>query len=431
MFFKRLGIPLLFFTIIAFTLGAIPSNTSAQDQTRLRYMAYYGGNNAGDWDFENISHFDDIHDDITVDYDRFNIYSQIVPLRHFSRQMSADPPIDVFTTLIGGGMLQNAIINGEIADITDLWEEMGWFDYYPQSVIDMAGYEGRQYFVPMAFQWNPVFYRADIFEAVGTSPPESWDELLETCETLTAEGYVPFTIAITDWNAPVLRWFTMLNLRLNGAEFHNALMRGEESYLDDRVRAVLEHWEEAYEHNCFSPSKANISYGGAVDQIENGDAAMYLLGEWLYESTDEQTEAQLDFFSFPFIDPDVPQDELVHFYGAYMHANSENPQAALELLRYLGSAESQLSNVQNGNRAVATSEIDRDLMPEYQQRGVEFLENANQIVPLMEVSNLNNNMANRALNLITTFFVDLGTEDRIDFVLNGLEAERVEQVSGE
>lgn len=431
MLFKRLRIPLLFLLIVGMTISALPSSTQAQDQTRLRYMAYFGGGNAGDWDFANITHFDDLHDDITVDYDRFNIYTQIVPLRHFSSQMRADPPIDVFTTLIGGGVLQNYIEDGQIADITDLWEEMGWFDYYPQSVIDMASYNGRQYFVPMAFQWNPVFYRTDIFEDVGISPPETWDELLETCETLTNAGYVPFTIAVSDWNAPVLRWFTVLNLRLNGAEFHNALMRGEESYLDDRVRAVLEHWEEAFEHDCFSPDRANISYGGAVDQIENGDAAMYILGEWLYESTDEQTEALLDFFSFPMIDPDIPRDELVHYYGAYMHADSQHSEAALELLRYLGGPESQLSNVVDGNRAVATSEIDRSQMPAYQVDGIEFLENANQIVPLMEVSNLSNGMANRALNLITTFYVDLGERDRIDFVLEGLEAERLEQIGGE
>jgi ABC-type glycerol-3-phosphate transport system substrate-binding protein len=429
MLFQRLRIPLLLLLVAVLIVTAIPTHTQAQTETTLRYMAYYGGGDAGQWDFDNITRFDAAHTDISVERESFNIYTQIVPLRHFSRQMNAN--FDVFTTLIGGGMLQNYIEDGQIADITDLWEEMGWFDQYPQSVIDMASYNGRQYFVPMAFQWNPVFYRADIFDDVGIAPPQTWDELLETCQTLTDNGYVPFTVAITDWNAPVLRWFTVLNLRLNGAEFHNALMRGEESYLDDRVRAVFEHWQEAFDHNCFSPTKDSISYGGAVDQIKNGDAAMYMLGEWLYESTDDATEELLDFFSFPLINPDIPRDELVHYYGAFLHANSQNPEAALELLRYLGGPESQLSNVVDGHRAVATSAIERSLMPDYQLRGIEFLENAHQIVPLMEVSNLNNNMANRALNLISTFYVDLGEQDRIDFVLQGLEAERLEQVGGE
>jgi multiple sugar transport system substrate-binding protein len=104
----------------------------------------------------------------------------------------------------------------------------------------------------------------------------------------------------------VARWFTILNLRLNGADFHEALMRGEASYEDERIRAVFEQWAEMLAHNCF-PDNQLIGYGVAANQIHDGDAAMYNLGEWLVESYDDGFPDTFDFFNFPVLNPDVPQ----------------------------------------------------------------------------------------------------------------------------
>lgn len=207
-------------------------------------------------------------------------------------------------------------------------------------------------------------------------------------------------------------------------------MRGDVPY-DERVRDIFTYWQEAYEHHCFAAEHGSIDYAAAIGHLRSGEAAMYMNGEWMFENLSSEEIEMLDFFSFPTLKPAVPHAELVHYYGAFMLAGSDEPQAALELLRYLGGSESQTSNAIGVNRAVATNAIDRSILPTYQVKGIEFISNAEALVPLFEVSNLNHSMANRGLNLISLFFRSLGDTDRLESTVEHLEAERLEQIGGE
>ncbi|NDJ85796.1 MAG: carbohydrate ABC transporter substrate-binding protein [Chloroflexi bacterium] len=425
---SRKILPVVFIAVLTAIVAMPRTPTTAQQQDQVLYSSFYGGSTHGAWERQMVAEYQAPNDEVELLHRATAIYSQPVPLRSLDQEIASDSHADVITGFIGGGALLNYIEQGYLADISDLWAEMGWYDDYPQSVIDMATVDGKQYFVPMAFQWNPVFYRADIFESLGLTPPETWDELLGLCDTLHAEGYIPFTVSVAGWNPPVARWFTMLNLRLNGPKFHERLMRGQESYEDERVRNVFEHWTQLFEHNCFAEDVGSTNYGGAVDQLTGGEAVMYLLGEWLYESLDPGEGELLDFYRFPVIDPDVSNGEIVHYYGAYLHADAANPEAARDFLRHLGSPAVQTQIVTEVNRAVATSAIDRAIMPDYQQRGVEFVANSGYLVPLLEVSNLNQRMANRMLNLLSVFMRTWNEPGRIDQTLSELETVRLEQI---
>ena len=46
-------------------------------------------------------------------------------------------------------------------------------------------------------------------------------------------------------------WFDYLNLRLNGIEFHQRLLRGEERFIDERVRRVFAYWKLLLEKKTF------------------------------------------------------------------------------------------------------------------------------------------------------------------------------------
>ena len=415
--------------VLILVLLVLPAQaTDARQSERLVWASFYGGGVHATWDRGLVDDYNAQHPELEVLYRGVGVYSQPVPLRSLDALVTEANPPDVFSGPMSGGALHNYIDQGYIADISDLWEEMGWYDVYPQSVIDMASHNGKQYFVPQAFQWNPIFYRADIFEELDLTPPETWDDLLAMCDTISAAGYIPFTVSVAGWNPPAARWFTMLNLRLNGGEFHERLMAGQESFLDPRVRTVFEHWQQVFEHNCFAEDVHNTNYNIAVQELVDGEAVMYLLGEWLYEALEEEDAAKLDFFRFPVIDPEVPNAELVHFYGAYMHADAANPAAAREFLAYLGGPEVQLSIVQEQNRASASNQIDREAMPLYQQRGVDFIAESRFMTPLIEVSLFRHGIANRALRQLSLYYETWHEPDRIDTILNVLEETRLAEL---
>jgi len=384
----------------------------------LDYTAAFGGNPAGRWDQANVEQYQMLHPDLDIDRTGVNLYSNPIPTAFYILLESNRQP-DVFSSFLGGN-LYSYVEQGAIADISDLWQEMGWDETFPEPIKEMATVDGRQYFVPMAVQWNPIWYRADIFAEHDLAPPETWEELLEICDTLHAAEIIPFALSTRQWTPPLARWFTILNMRLNGPEFHQRLLRGQERYDDERVRQVFERWASMIEHNCFSDEGAN--YRTASDQIFAGDAAMYNLGEWLSESYDEGLPDTFDFFSFPALNPDVPRGEIALVYGAYMSAEADHPQEARQFLAYLGSAESQTTNVETLGRVATNLEVDQSLYNDVYRRGLTFVQEADHIAQLFEF-NAAPEVGGQALVAFADFWEN---PDQIDETMARLEAARAQ-----
>jgi len=384
----------------------------------LDYTAAFGGRPASDWDEANVDQYQMQNPDLEIDRTGVNLYSSPIPTA-FYIFLDSDQQPDVFSSFIGGN-LYNYVEQGAIADISDLWQEMGWDETFPEPIKEMATVDGSQYFVPMAVQWNPIWYRTDIFAEHDLAPPETWDGLLQICDTLHAAGVIPIALSTTGWTPPVARWFTILNMRLNGPEFHQSLLRGQEQYDDERVRQVFEHWATMIEHNCFSDDAT--SYSMASDQIFDGEAAMYNLGEWLSESYDDGLPDTFDFFTFPTLDPDVPRGEIALVYGAYMTAAAEHPQEARRFLAYLGSAESQTTNVETLGRLATNLEVDPSLYNDVYRRGLQFVQEADHIQQLFEFSAAPE-VGGQALDAFRNFWQN---PDQIDETLSRLETARTQ-----
>lgn len=348
----------------------------------VRYASFYGGVPAGRWDMQNLSDFKQ-QTELKISYNGNNLYRSPVP-NNIGSPFASNYPADVVHSFIGGDY-RRFIRDGKIADISNLWEKHEWGEVFPKPFKKMATVDGKQYFLLMAFQWNPVWYRRDIFKKEGLSPPETWEELLELCNRLNDLGYTPFTIAVQQWPPPVARWFTVLNLRLNGPEFHDRLMQGEVSYQDERIRNVFVHWKELLEINAFSDSSWNNNYSKALQDLNSGKALMYNLGEWIFESLDEEQKAKLDFFAFPEMNPAVTKAEIVHVYGAFIHADSEKPEESKALLDWLADKESQQSNAEANRRTVSHSQIDTTVYTDVQRRIIEHVNATKVLVPLFEM----------------------------------------------
>ena len=103
--------------------------------------------------------------------------------------------------------------------------------------------DGKQYFVPFYYYPWAVFYRKSVFEAGGYEIPTTWDEFKALLDQMQADGITPLAAA-NDGSWPQMGMFDMLNLRINGYDFHVSLMGGQESWTDDRVKQVFTTWEE-------------------------------------------------------------------------------------------------------------------------------------------------------------------------------------------
>lgn len=390
----------------------------APANAEFHYAGFFGGFPAGKWDMKNLSEYQ-ASSSLRLSYKGTNLYRSPVP-NNIRSSFEGKYQADVVHSFIGGDYVR-LIREGKIADISYLWEEHEWSEVFSKPFKRMASFDGKQYFLPMAYQWNPIWYRKDIFEKEGLQPPESWDELLELCQQLSELGYTPFTIAVQQWPPPVARWFTILNLRLNGPNFHDRLMQGEVSYKDDRVRNVFVHWKELFQNKAFADSSWKNTYGTALQDLNSGQAVMYNLGEWLFESLDEEQKARLDFFPFPRMNPEVTQAEIVHAYGAFIRADTEKPEQSEDLLRWLASKGSQQDNAESNQRTVANVNIEPAVYSDVQSRITEYVNNTEALVPLFELYT-HPEFARAAFPIFQEFWK---TPD-VDRAINELEALRHE-----
>jgi multiple sugar transport system substrate-binding protein/raffinose/stachyose/melibiose transport system substrate-binding protein len=283
----------------------------------------------------------------------------------------------------------------------------------------MSTVDGKQYFLPWTWYWWGMWYRQSIFDEVGLEPPETWDELLAACDTLNEAGYIPITIG-TKFRWTAAAWFDYINMRVNGPEFHINLMLGKEAYDDPRVKAVFEKWTELFDHNCFVDNAAAYSWQEALDFMAQGDAAMYLMGQFILDSTPEEVAPDLDFFRFPIIDPAVPIGEDAPTDGFFIAASAPNVEEAKAFLSYLGSAESQKSAAEVMGRIVTNSEVDPAVYDEMTQKGIELIQGADFVAQFYD-RDTTPEMADEGMNAMMAFWDD---PSQIDDLLAQLEEAR-------
>ena len=332
----------------------------------------------------------------------------------------AEPAPDVMTWF-AGNRARFFIDNGLIMDISDVWEDANFNEDFPKGFRAMSSVDDKQYFLPSDWYWWGIFYRKSIFEENGVEPPETWDELLTACDTLHANGVIPITIG-TKFRWTAAGWFDYLNMRTNGPEFHLDLMLGKESYEDPRVKAAFEHWNELFEHNCFIEDAAAYSWQEALDPLIQGDAAMYLIGQFVMGLLPEDVQEDMDFFQFPIIDPDMPIGEDAPTDGYFMSVNAKNPEGGKEFLKFLGSVEAQTLVVEELGRLPVHKDVDRELFTPMQQKGLDMIDTADLVLQFYD-RDTTPEMADVGMNGFMAFWDDPAA---IDDILAELEATRQE-----
>lgn len=148
-------------------------------------------------------------------------------------------PDDVFTWFAGNRM-QYFAEKDLVGDVTDVWKKAG-DSFSPAMKKASTGSDGKQYFIPfLNYPWA-WFYRKSIFAKYDYQVPKTLDELTALAKKMKKDGLTPIGFADKDgW--PAFGTFDYLDMRINGYDFHIALMAGEESWEDAKVKQVFETW---------------------------------------------------------------------------------------------------------------------------------------------------------------------------------------------
>jgi multiple sugar transport system substrate-binding protein/raffinose/stachyose/melibiose transport system substrate-binding protein len=412
---------LLILTILlaaAFTVSAGGRQGPGAEKQMVIYNSNWGDPEPRRVDTELVAQFEAANPEIDV------VHS-IVAHEDFKQAirayLTASTPPDVMTWF-AGNRARFFIDKGLIMDISDVWENEGWYDSYPKGFQAMSSVDGKQYFLPGSYYWWAVYYRTSLFDKVGVGVPQSGDEFWSVCEKLKAGGITPITIG-TKYRWTAAGWFDYLNMRTNGPDFHIDLMLGKESYDDPRVKSMFtDTWAPLIERGYFIDNAASYTWQEAITFMSDGKAAMYLMGDFLRDSYPSDQVGDVDFFRFPVLSANVPVGEDAPTDGYFIAANSQHPEEAKKLLAFLGSASTQEFVANELGRLVTNGDVDLSIYGPVQQKGIKMIQGADFVAQFYD-RDTTPEMADEGMNGMMEFW---DHPERIDSILGRLETVRQE-----
>ncbi len=352
---------------------------------------------------------------IEVTWNLFDHEGYKTSIRNF---LTADAP-DVANWYAGNRMLPY-VNAGLFEPVEDLWESEGLNESLKSALPSMT-IDGHIWGVPYTYyQWG-VYYRKDIFEDLGIAVPTNWDEFKQAGATLIDKGITPITIGTKYlWTAAGV--FDYINLRTNGYDFHMALTRGEIPWTDERVRATMANWQELVDAGFFIENHAAYAWQEALAPMVNGEAAMYVMGNFSVALFREAglTDDQLGFFQFPTITAGIPVAEEAPTDTVHIPANAKNKENARKFLAYIARADVQTQiNATLGQLPINSgSEVADD---KFLTAGFEMLSNADGGIAQFFDRDAPAEMAEAGMQGFQEFMVK---PERLDDILDRLEKVR-------
>ncbi len=272
--------------------------------------------------------FNASHDDIHLTISSPNDASTILRTR-FIRE---DYP-DIIG--IGGDINYSYYVDADIlADVSDYPGMADVKESYIDilEALEITPKDGT-YGVPYVANAAGILYNRDMFEEHGWEIPESWDELMDLCEEIEAEGILPFYFGFRDTWTCLAPW-NSLAVDLAPADTCQRVNAGETTFSEEYVE-VAEKCAQLVSYGPEDPFA--YGYNDACTAFANGESAMYPIGSYAVPQTlSVNPEMNIDSFVTPG-NNDASKNTLnsgVDLLFA-VTAECENKEAAYEVLDFL------------------------------------------------------------------------------------------------
>jgi len=224
--------------------------------------------------------------------------------------MGAHNPPDIFFGW-GGGILKSYVDAGDVYDLTaDLNADPAWKDKFLPAVMPTATINGKIYGVPInGTQPCLFFYNKDMFKQYNLSAPQTWNELLQTVNTLKQKNVIPIAVAgSSKWT--YLMYIEYLTDRIGGPGAFNAVAANQkDAWSQDAFIKANAAIQQLVSAGAFGTSFSSVSADTNQDAalLYTGKAAMMLQGTWNFpvfqtNSPNFIKQGKLGWFNFPAVD---------------------------------------------------------------------------------------------------------------------------------
>lgn len=261
-----------------------------------------------------------------------------------TQQFAAGSGPDVTVAL--PGLIRLFAAQGFLMPLDDLWSQWIADGAYTESLQAIASADGIPYGVWFKGNVNALVWNTpDRLAELDIEPPATWGDFTAALDTIQGAGDVPFAVGGADVWVPTQWWDPFLS-RVAGPEVFNGLVDGSVAWDDP---AVVEAFEVMGEFIAeYFPTdtldrgfvEATCARVDGAAQLQNQGAFVNLVARG---ECDESLVPGEDytFFLMPKYEESAPDVQNISGDLFAVNTATDNPEAALALAEYLGSADAQ------------------------------------------------------------------------------------------
>ena len=235
------------------------------------------------------------------------------------------------------------------------------------------------------------------------------------------DGLDPIAFADKDgW--PAMGTFDILNMRLNGYDFHMSLMKGEEDWESNEVKAVFDSFAELLEYS--QPDPLGRTWQESATAMGTGESGMYMLGTFVIDAIPDQG-GDISFFNFPEMDSNVGASAIdAPIDGFCVASAAKNVEGAIEMMKYLGTAEAEdaANNAAEAPMIAANANASTETYTDLQTKSAELVGSVDNIAQFMDRDTRTDFASTVMIPAIQTF---LGDPSDIDGVCKSIQEQKV------
>jgi multiple sugar transport system substrate-binding protein len=274
----------------------------------------------------------------------------------------------------GGERLNWYVRSGWVSPLDGLWSSNDWGEQFTDAAQSAVVFHGQRFAVPMHYYHWGIYYKKSLFERLGITPPKTWNEFLQAGKVLQENDITPIALGSKEhW--PLAGWFDYLNLRINGLDFHQDLLRGLVSYEDERVKNLFQHWQVLKNNQFFLTNNEDLTWRDALPYLYRERAGMMLMGNFWVTQIPKQLENDIGAIPFPMISETVAQFEEAPTDVLLIPSNVQNRKAAETFLAYMARPQVQ-AHINNAMGMLSPSKGDQQQLDYFLRVGKEILDTA-------------------------------------------------------
>lgn len=226
-----------------------------------------------------LSALDQLIEGFNAEYPNVTVNAEAMSMDQYAdvlklRLATGDSPDIIFGAV---KEYSNLIEAGSILELTN----QEFTSRISESVKGNVSIDGKVYGVPLDMMANAVFYNKDYFEKYQIEVPTTYDEFIEACETLKANGITPLTAGYQDLISLGATFFTMFYGApyMQNPNYATEMMEGGKSASEyASLKTTLEQWRtlNSYEN----ADNKTITTDRAEQLFASGETGMILIGTW-------------------------------------------------------------------------------------------------------------------------------------------------------